>query len=181
MLVITQLQCIVLIHVLCYTCSTACSCRCNRCSIMLRATCNLQIHAFSHDFECTSALCKFCKFCSVLFVPLLFALHCVACAVFALLVDKAGVLHNCKFCSCNKANVFADAKCNYSPGTPTYLVILHFLAQQSGLAPLRTVHSLVLLAAPWVPRLQLNCCIQRHSACLPAILAPNLRHFSSTY
>ena len=64
---------------------------------------------------------------------------------------------------------------------PTYLVILPFLAQQSGLAPLRTVHSLVLLAMPLVPCLQLHCCIQRHSACLPAILAPNLCHFSSTY
>ena len=142
-------------------------------AIMLHATCNLRIHAFSHDIECTSALCKFCKFCSVFFVPLLFALHCFACAVFALLVDKAGVLCNCKFCSCNKANMFADAKCNYSPGTPTYLVILHFLARKSGLAPLRTVHSLVLLAAPWVPCLQLHCCIQRYSACLPAILVPN--------
>ena len=150
----------------------ACSC------FVQHATCKF---AFSHDFECTSALCKFCKFYSVLFVTLLFALHCFAYAAFALLVDKAGVLHNCKFCSCNKANVFVDAKCNYSPGTPTYLVILHFLAWQSGLAPLRTVHSLVLLAAPWVPCLQLNCCIQRYSACLPAILAPNLPHFSSTY
>ena len=103
---------------------------------------------FSHNFECTSALCKFCKFCFVLFVPLLFALHFVACAVFALLVNKAGVLCNCKFCSCNKANVFADVKCNYYPATPTYLVILYFLARQSGLAPLRTVHSLVLLAMP---------------------------------
>ena len=142
------------------------------------ATCKFML---SHNFECTIALCKFCKFCSVLFVPLLFALHCVACAAFAVLVDKAGVLHKCKFCSCSKANVFADAKCNCSPGTSTYLVIRHFLAQQSGLAPLRTVHSLVLLTAPWVPRLQLNCCIQRYSACLPAILAPNHRHFSSTY
>ena len=109
------------------------------------ATCEF---TFSHDFECTSALCKFCKFYFVLFVPLLFALHFIVHAAFALLIDKAGVLHNCKFCSCNKANVFADAKCNYSPGTPTYLVILHFLAWQSGLAPLRTVHSLMLLAVP---------------------------------
>ena len=77
--------------------------------------------------------------------------------------------------------MFADAKCNYSPGTPTYLVILHFLAQQSDFALLRTVHLLVLLATPWVPRLQLNCCIQRYKACLPAILAPNCLHFSSTY
>ena len=105
------------------------------------ATCKF---AFSHDFECTSALCKFCKFCVVLFVPLLFALHCVAHAAFLLLVDKAGVLYNCNFCLYNKANMFADAKCNYSPGNPTYLVILHFLAWQSGSAPLRTVHSLML-------------------------------------
>ena len=145
---------------------------------MQHATCEF---IFSHDFECTSALCKFCKFCSILFVPLLFALHCFVYAVFTVLVDKVGVLHNCKFCSCNKANVFADAKCNYSPGTPTYLAIRHFLAQQSGRAPLRTVHSLVLLALPWVPCLQLNCCIQRYSACLPAILAPILRYFSLTY
>ena len=133
---------------------------------------------FSLDFECTIALCKFC---SILFVPLLFALHCVACAVFAVLFDKAGVLHNCKFCSCSKANVFADAKCNCSPGTSTYLVIRRFLARQSGLALLRTVHSLALLTAPWAPCLQLNCCIQRYSACLLAILAPIHRHFSSTY
>ena len=97
---------------------------------------------FSHDFECTSALCKFCKFYSVLFVLLLFALHCIACAAFAVLIDKAGVLHNCKFCLCNKANIFADAKCNCSPGIPTYFVLRNFLAWQSGLAPLRTVHSL---------------------------------------
>ena len=90
------------------------------------ATCEF---AFSHDFECTSALCKFCKFCFALFVPLLFALHCVVHAAFALLIYKAGVLRNCKFCSCNKANVFSDAKCNYSPGTSTYLVILCFLAR----------------------------------------------------
>ena len=109
------------------------------------ATCEF---AFSHDFECTSALCKFFKFYFVLFVPLLFALHFIVHAAFSLLFDKAGVLRNCKFCSCNKANVFADAKCKYSPGTPTYLVILHFLAWQSGLVPLRTVHSIMLLAAP---------------------------------
>ena len=142
------------------------------------ATCKF---TFSHDFECKNALYNFFKLYFVLFVPLLFALHCFACAVFALLVAKARVLRNCKFCSCNQANVFADAKCNYSPGNPTYLVILHFLARQLGSALLRTVHSLVLLAMLLVPRLQLHCCIQRHSACLPAILAPNLRHFSSTY
>ena len=181
MLVIARLQCIVLIHVLYHTCSTACTAAgatCARSCFVQHATCKF---AFSHDFECTNALCKFCKFCFVLFVPLLFALYCVVHAAFALLVDKAGVLHNCKFCSCNQANVFADAKCNYSPSNPTYLVILYFLAWQSGSAPLRTVHSLVLLAMPLVPRLQLHCCIQRHSACLPAILAPNLRYFSSTY
>ena len=144
---------------------------------MQHATCEF---VFSLDFECMIALCKFFKFCSVLFVPLLFTLHCIVCVAFAVLFDKAGVLCKCKFCSCSKANIFADAKCNCSPGTSTYLVIRHFLAQQSGLAPLRTVHSLVLLTAPWVPRLQLNCCIQRYSACLPAILAPNLRYFSST-
>ena len=103
---------------------------------------------FSHDFECMSALCKFYKFCFVFFVPLLFALHCIANAAFPLLVDKALVLCNYKFCSCNKANVFADAKCNYSPGIPTYLVILPFLAQQSGLTLLRTVHSLILSTTP---------------------------------
>ena len=124
-----------------------------------------------------NAMCNFCKFCFVLFVPLLFALHSVVHAAFALLVDKAGVLHNCRFCSCNQASVFADAKCNYSPSNPTYLVILRFFAQKSGSAPLRTRHSLVLLTTKLVPRLQLHCCIQRHSACLPAILAPNLRHF----
>ena len=122
----------------------ACSC------FVQHATCEF---AFSHDVECMSALCKFCKFYFVLFVPLLFVLHCFVCAAFALLVDKAGVLHNWKFCSCNKANVFADAKCNYSPSTPTYLVIHHFLARKSGLAPWRTVHALVLLATPLVPRL----------------------------
>ena len=53
------------------------------------ATCEFTL---SHDFECTIALCKFCKFCSVFFIPLLFALHCIAYAVFATLVDKAGVL-----------------------------------------------------------------------------------------
>ena len=141
------------------------------------ATCEF---AFSYNFECKNALYKFCKFYFILFVLLLFALYCVVHAAFALLVDKAGVLHSCKFCSCNQANVFADSKCNYSPGNPTYLVILHFLAWQSGSAPLRKVHSFVLLAMPLVPRLQLHCCIQRHSACLPAILAPNLHHFSST-
>ena len=151
---------------------------CARSCFVQHATCEF---AFSHDFKCTNALCKFCIFCFILFVLLLFALHCFAYAAFALLVDKAGVLHNCKFCSCNKANVFADAKCNYSPGIPTYPVILHFLAQQSGSAPLRTVHSLVPLTMPMIPRLQLFCCIQRHSACFPAILAPNRRHFSSTY
>ena len=129
-----------------------------------------------HEVHCVN----FANF--VLYFLYHYCLHCIVLhAAFALLVDKAGVLHNCKFCSCNQANVFADAKCNYSPGNPTYLVILHFLAQKSGSAPLRTVHSLVLLATKLVPRLQLHCCIQRHSACLPAILAPNLRHFSSTY
>ena len=151
---------------------------CARSCFVQHATCKF---AFSHDFECTNALCKFCKIYYVLFVLLLFALHCVAHAAFALLVDKAGVLRNCKICLCNKANMFADAKYNYSPSNPTYLVILHFLAWQSGSAPLRTVHSLVMLAMPLVPRLQLHCCIQRHSAYLSAILAPNRCHFSSTY
>ena len=139
------------------------------------ATCEF---VFSHDFKCTIALCKFC---SVHFIPLSFALCCVACAVFSVLIDKAGVLHKCKFCSCSKANVFADANCNCSPGTSTYLVIHHFLARKSGLAPLRTVNSLALLTVPWVSCLQLNCCIQHYSTCLHAILAPNHRHFSSTY
>ena len=76
------------------------------------ATCEF---AFSHDIESMSSLCKICKFYFVLFVPLLFALHCFACAVFALLVDKAGVLHNCKFCSCNKANVFCRCKMQLFP------------------------------------------------------------------
>ena len=151
---------------------------CARSYFVQHATCKF---AFSHDFECTSALCKFCKFCFVLFLPLLFALHYVAHAAYALPADKEGVLRNCKFCTCNKANMFADAKCNYSPGNPTYLVILRFLAWQSDSALLRTVHSLVLLTTPLVPCLQLHCFIQRHSACLPAILAPNRRHFSSTY
>ena len=53
------------------------------------ATCEF---IFLHDFECTSALYKFCKFCSVLFVSLLLALHCFACAAFVVLIDKAGVL-----------------------------------------------------------------------------------------
>ena len=44
---IARLQCIILIHVLCHTCSTACNCRCNRCKIMLCATCNLWIHALT--------------------------------------------------------------------------------------------------------------------------------------
>ena len=136
---------------------------------------------FSHDFECTISSCKFCKFCSVLFVPLLCALHYIACAAFAVLVDKAGVLHNRKFCSCNKANVFGDATCNCSPGTPTYLVTRHFLARQPGFAPLMTVHSLTLSTVPLVPHLQLHCCFQRYSTCLPAILAPIHCHFSSTY
>ena len=94
---------------------------CAQLCFVQHATCEF---TFSHAFGCTNALCIFCKFCFVPFVPLLFALHCIAHAVFALLVDKAGVLRNCKFCSCNKANVFADAKCNYSPGNPTYLAIL---------------------------------------------------------
>ena len=147
------------------------------------ASCNMQLaNSHSHMILNKRMHCViFCKFCFVLFVPLLFALYCVVHAAFALLVDKAGVLRNCKFCSCNQANVFADAKCNYSPGNPTYLVILRFLALKSGSALFRTVHSLVLLATKLVPRLQLHCCIQRHSACLPAILAPNLHHFSSTY
>ena len=139
------------------------------------ATCEF---TFSYNFKCTIALCKFF---SIHFVPLSFALCCVACAAFAVLVDKAGVLCKCKFCSCSEVNVFADANCNCSPGTSTYLVIRHFLAQQAGFALLKTMHSLVLLTAPQVPRLQLNCCMQRYSACLPAILAPNHRHFSSTY
>ena len=146
--------------------------------VLNHALYNYQLaNLYSHNFECTSALCKFCKFCFVLFVPLLFALHCNAHEAFALLVGKAGVLYNCIFYSCNKANVFADAKCNYSPGNPIYPVILFFLAWQSGSAPLgtvhveslRTVHSLMLLATPLVPRLKLHFCIQRHSACLPAI------------
>ena len=136
---------------------------------------------FSHDFECMIALGKLCKFCSIFFLPLSFALHCIACAVFAVLVDKARVLRKCKFCSWSKASVFADAKCNCTPGTSTYLVIRYFLARQSGLALLRTVHSLALLTALQVPRLQLSCCIQRYSACLPAILASIHRHFSSIY
>ena len=167
---------------MCYTIyavlHTAAGAICAQSCFVQHSTCEF---AFSYDFECTNAMCKLCKLYSVLFVSLLFALYCVAHASFALLVNKAGVLHNCKFCSCNQANMFADAKCNYSPGNPTYLVILHFLAQQSGSAPLRTVHSLVLLATLLVPPLQLHCCIQRHSACLFAILAPNLHHFSSTY
>ena len=147
------------------------------------ALCNMQLaNSCSHSIlNAQLHLCKFCKFCLVIFTPLSFALHYVACAAFAVLVDKAGVLRKCKFCSCSKANIFADAKCNCSPGTSTYLVIRHFLARQSGLAPLRTVHSLALLTAPWVPRLQLNFCIQHYSACLPAILAPIHRHFSSIY
>ena len=44
---IAQLQCIILIHVLCHTCSTTCSFRCNRCMIVLCATCNLQIHTLT--------------------------------------------------------------------------------------------------------------------------------------
>ena len=63
----------------------------------------------------------------------------------------------------------------------SHLVIRHFLAWQSGFAPLRTVHSLMLSTMPMVPHLRLNYCIQRYSTCLPAILAPNLRHFSSIY
>ena len=108
---------------------------------MQHTTCEF---VFSLNFKCTIALCKFCKFCSVLFVPLLFALHCIACAAFAVLIDKAGVQHKCKFCSCSKANVFSDAKCNCYPGASTYLVSCCFLAQQSGLALLRTVHSFAL-------------------------------------
>ena len=138
-------------------------------------------HANSCSHTILNAWLHCANFCSIYFVPLSFALHCVICAAFAVLVDKAGVLCKCKFCSCSKANVFADANCNCSHGTSTYLVIRSFLAQQAGLAPLRTVHSLALLTAPWVPRLQLNHCIQCYSACLPAILAPNHRHFSSTY
>ena len=68
---------------------------------------------FSLNFECTIALCKFCKFCSILFIPLLFALHYIACAAFLVLVDKARVLCKCTLCSCSKANIFADAKCNF--------------------------------------------------------------------
>ena len=120
------------------------------------ATCEF---VFLHSFECTTALCKFC---SIHFVPLSFELSCIVCSAFAVLINKAGVLCKCKFCSCSKANIFADAKCNCSPGTSTYLVIRPFLAQQSGLAPLRTVHSLGLLTAPRVPCLQLNYCIQRY-------------------
>ena len=149
-----------------------------RLCFMQHATCKFVL---SFDLECTVALCKSCKFCSVFFVPLLLALCCIVYTVFAVLVDKSEVLRKCKFCSCSKVNAFSDAKCNCSPGTSIYLVIRHFLAWQSGLAPLRTVHSLALLTAPWVSRLQLNCCIQRYSAWLPAILAPSYRHFSSTY
>ena len=61
-----------------------------RLCFMQHATCKFML---SYDFECTIALCKFFKFCSVIFIPLSFALHCVAYAVFLVLVDKAGVLH----------------------------------------------------------------------------------------
>ena len=89
--------------------------------VLDHASCNMQLaDLHSHTILNARMHCvNFVNFASVLFVPLLFALYCVAHAAFALLIDKAGVLCNCKFCSCNQANVFADAKCNYSPGNPT--------------------------------------------------------------
>ena len=118
-------------------------------------------------------------FCTII---VYIALFCM-CAAFALLIDKAAVLCNCKFCSCNKANACLQMQNATIPlSTPSYLIILLFLARQSGFAPLRTVHSLVLVSCTiGFLALQLNCCIQHYSACLPAILAHNLHHFSSTY
>ena len=129
----------------------------------------------SHDFECIIALYKFC---SVLCIPLLFALYCVVCAAFAVLIDKAGVLGNCTFCSCKRIFRYKLQLFPWYYHLPCYLP---FFSPAISLAPLRTVHSLVLLTAPWVPRLQLNCCIQHYSACLPAILASNLHYFFSIY
>ena len=78
---IAWLQWAILIHVLCHTCSTtACSCRCYRCTIVLHVTCNMRIHIptqfwmhncivqiLLHTF-CTIivciALCCMCSICS---------------------------------------------------------------------------------------------------------------------
>ena len=178
MLGIAQLQCAILICVLCHTCSTAaCSCRCNRCTIMLRATCNMRICVLTwfwmHDCTVQILLHTFCT------IIICIAL-CYMCSICSACWQGRGAAQM-QILLMQQSKRICRCKCNCSPGTSTYLVIHHFLARQAGLAPLRTVHSLALLTAPWVPRLQLNCCIQRYSACLPAILAPNHRHFSSTY
>ena len=151
--------------------------------VLDHALCNMQlVNSHSHMILNERMHCIiFVKF--FLYFLYYYCLHCIVLCMQHLhcLLTRQGCCTTANLDHTTKQTCFADAKCNYSPGNPIYLVILHFLARQSGSAPLRIVHSLVLLATKLVPRLQLHCCIQRHSACLPASLATNLHHFSSTY
>ena len=79
-LVVARLQCIVLVHVLCHTCRAACSCRCNRCLIVPRATCNLRIHALTqfwmHNCIGQILLCTFCTI--IIYIAL-----CCVCSIWS--------------------------------------------------------------------------------------------------
>ena len=171
------MQCIVPIYVLCYTCS----CRCNRCTIVLRVTCNLRICVFTRFWmhDCTVQILKnlLCTFCNII---ICIAFCCIVCSIYNACWQGRGAVQM-QILLMQQSKRICRCKMQLFPGTSTYLVIRPFLAWQSGLALLRIVYSLVLLTVPWVHHLQLNYCIQRYSACLPAFLAPIHCHFSSTY
>ena len=78
---VAWLQYIVLIHVLCHTCSAACNCRCNRCMIMLYATWNLRICALIRFWMhyCTVQILKILlrTFCTIVACNMLCCMYSV--------------------------------------------------------------------------------------------------------
>ena len=147
------------------------------------ASCNMKLsNSYSHWILNAQLHCEnFANF--ALYFLYHYHLHCIVLCVQCLQcsLTRQRCCANANFAHAAKQMYFQMQKCNYSPSASTYIVIHPFLSWQSGLAPLRIVHSLVLSTAPWVPCLELNCCVQCYSACLPAIFVPNHRHFSSTY
>ena len=63
-----------------------------------------------------------------------YCLHCIVLYMQHLhySLTRQGCCATTNFAHAKKQTVFADAKCNYSPGNPTYLVILYFLTRISG-------------------------------------------------
>ena len=146
------------------------------------ALCNMQLANFcSHTILNARLHCvNFANF--ALYFLYHYHLHCIVLHVqcFQCLLIRQGCCATENFAHAAKQTYFQMKNATVPLVLPPTLSFA-FLARQSGLAPLRIVHSLVLLTAPWVPHLQLNCCIQCYSACLPAILAPIHHHISSTY